>query len=297
MENCSITVEDLCQKIKLPLEVQKRISDILISKSFDDFIEDNWNECVGLSSAETSSITYKELNKKILSFSNSDASLAGFYWLSLSLKIAVEITFKSYKLKGISDTVFYDTMGAFSRFVAEHKKSFGCYGFDRAFWTYRQLSGVLFRIGTLEYELCKNEESDVLYQNEVLISKGEKYIYVHIPSDADLKKEASLSSIEDAKSYLKRFFKDFSDCKFFTETWLLSPSLNQLLNSSSKILQFQNLFNICSVSPEREDYIEWVFKTVEKNPQNWKEETSLQRSMKKFILEGGKVGVASGVLK
>ena len=56
-----------------------------------------------------------------------------------------------YDRLGISKTIYLDTMAAFSRFVREHMESYGAYGFDRGFWTVRQVSGTLFRIGQLEY--------------------------------------------------------------------------------------------------------------------------------------------------
>ena len=70
----------------------------------------------------------------------------------------------------ISEEIYIETMKCFSRFVREHKVSYGVYGFDRGFWTPHQIEGKLFRIGELEYQ----------------IDDEEKVISIHIPSDADL---------------------------------------------------------------------------------------------------------------
>ena len=51
-------------------------------------------------------------------------------------------------------------MSCFTRFVNEYKESFNKYGFDRGFWTYRQLAMLLFKVGILEYEI---DEKNVNY--------------------------------------------------------------------------------------------------------------------------------------
>jgi hypothetical protein len=81
-------------------------------------------------------------------------------------------TEKQYELLGIDHLIFVDTFKCFSRFINEHKISYGEYGFDRGFWVGRQLSCLLFRLGELEFELSTLED-------KLAIS-------IHIPSDCDL---------------------------------------------------------------------------------------------------------------
>lgn len=75
----------------------------------------------------------------------------GLKMLLCMLRAAV-YSYEKYKIKGISDQIFSDTMKCFTRFVNEHKVSYGYYGFDRDFWTGEQLSLLLFRLGELEFE-------------------------------------------------------------------------------------------------------------------------------------------------
>lgn len=91
----------------------------------------------------------------------------GFGELAAQLQCALK-TRETYRF---SEEIFVETMKCFTRFVTEHLESYGRYGFDRGFWTVRQLSGVLFRIGELEYEI------------------REDAIHLHIPSDAVLEPE------------------------------------------------------------------------------------------------------------
>ena len=189
--------------------------------------------------------------------------------------------------KDIPEEIWLDTMKCFSRFVKEHHRSLGCYGFDRGFWTTRQIGAKLFRIGQLEYELLRED--------------GECVISLHIPSDTNMDAVLLDESVQQARQFLNAFFPDWEDAPMVCESWLLSPALLPLLPESSRIRQFQEAFAITSADPEPMDVLEWVFKLTESQqkttaPQALPEDTSLQRSLKAFLLNGGKVGTARGTL-
>ena len=188
-----------------------------------------------------------------------------------------------YRRKGIPDGVFIDTMKCFSRFVREHAESYGSYGFDRGFWVGRQLSLLLFRVGALEYELAEYE--------------GAKAISIHIPSDADLSPQALDRSVADAKAFFRKYYPDYGEAVRFCSSWLLSPALKKLLPENSKIIGFQNRFRIVSVDETPESYKQWVFKNKNLAAEDFPEDTSLQRAMKRFVLSGGKVGEAEGIYR
>lgn len=194
----------------------------------------------------------------------------GFGTLSAHLQCALK-TWEIYREKGISGDIFTDTMKCFTRFVAEHMESYGRYGFDRAFWTVRQLSAVLFRIGELEYELL------------------EDCISLHIPSDARLEPELLRRSWLEARRLL-------GEGPMECESWLLSPTLAELLPPDSRILGFQRAFQIEPLGPDRE-FRQWVFKNPDLPDEALPEDTTLQRRLKHFLLSGGAFYNARGVLK
>lgn len=94
--------------------------------------------------------------------------------LACSLLCACK-AYKEYQKKGISDTVYFETMKCFTRFIDETQKRTGRLAFDRGWWTYRQISMQLFRIGELEYEFVEYE--------------GRPALSIHIPSDAHFSRE------------------------------------------------------------------------------------------------------------
>ncbi len=191
--------------------------------------------------------------------------------------------FDKYQEKHIKETIYIDTMKCFTRFIEECKKKNGRMFFDRNWWTYRQISMSLFRIGELEYEFEEYE--------------GENVIAIHIPSDANLSKEAVDTSMKQAKIFFQTYYSDYKYEKYTCSSWLMSPILKPLLSEKSNILSFQNRFNIIQENKEDKGYIEWLFQVpIDTNYKNLPAETDLQKKVKKLLLNGGTVGSAYGII-
>lgn len=195
----------------------------------------------------------------------------GFKMLTCMLHCALEC-WEAYQKTGLSDEIFIDTMACFTRFTNEHFISYGCYGFDRAFWTVRQVSGKLFRIGQLEYEL--------------LTEDGKNVVSLHIPSDADLRLPLLRQSYDAAKVLIDQRFPDFAGVPYVCGSWLLSPNLKDLLPAHSRILAFQRSFDV-QKTYSGEEFKEWVYKRTDIPNADLPENTSLQRNLKAFLLSGG----------
>ena len=210
------------------------------------------------------------------------ADEGGYKILSAMLEAAL-LSRQEYARRGISEDVYFATMGCFPRFIREHKESFGFYGFDRWWWTGHQTSLMLFRLGALEYELCTDG--------------GKKFVSIHIPSDADLSSDAVDASLLSAAAFVKKFFPEYAGGEFECKSWLLSPSLGELLPSDSNINRFRTRFEILEFNEEANDCMIWVFKNASLSKEELPENTTLQRNMKAFLLRGGKVGAARGVIR
>lgn len=193
----------------------------------------------------------------------------GFGTLAAHLQCALK-THEIYCQRGIPHRIFTETMKCFTRFVTEHLVSYGRYGFDRDFWTVRQLSAVLFRIGELEYELAEDT------------------IHLHIPSDAVLERPRLRASWEASRAML-------GDGEMVCHSWLLSPDLPGLLGDSSRIVDFQRNFAIHSPEPG-DSFRQWVFKDPNLPNEALPETTTLQRRLKAFVLAGNVFRDARGRL-
>lgn len=268
-----MNLSELCNGINLQKEMVEKV--LAVSQSFS--IETVEQQLKKLMDIETAQSAYEYLMTTL----PDDAEHVKL--LLCNLECARRIHEK-YQEKGITDQVFFDTMKCFTRFIDECQKKTGSIAFDRGFWTYRQVSMNLFRIGELEYELTSND--------------GEKVISVHIPSDANFSDDMVGQSLQTAKEFMKQFFPEYAACKYICESWLLSPKLGELLNESSNIVKFQNRFEVIRVNLQEKDFIEWLFQApIDTDYSELKEETSLQRKVKNALLKGENIGTGYGVMK
>lgn len=208
--------------------------------------------------------------------------IGGFKRLCCMLRCALNAR-DTYDRIGISEQIYIDSMAAFSRFVREHRESYGTYGFDRGFWTTRQVSCKLFRIGQLEYELT-------ILNNQPIVS-------LHIPTDVDMRPDILQPSIKYGLSELYRLFPEYVGKPVYCHSWLISPQLKELLPENSNILRFQEMFDIEPEATPGNDVLLWVFKNPKLPKEDYPENTSLQRKLKRFFLDGGQFLEGKGYLR
>ena len=265
------TIWEICTMIEMPQEVRKELEllkgqTVLQKVKTERLVEK-------LADPDQWKTVWKKIQEKIKPDEN------GFKMLFCMLE-AAGYSYEKYQKGGISEKIFTETMKCFTRFVEEHLESFGNYAFDRDFWTGRQLSLQLFRIGELEYE--KKEEGE---------------ISMHIPSDADLSAGKCVKSIEEARKFFQEYDPAYAEVPYTCTSWLLSPALKELLPENSRILQFQELFSVREVDRTSDEFLQWVYKRKDIPLEELPENTSLQRKMKEYLRKGGQIGEGAGVLK
>lgn len=265
----------LAKKIQMPEEVIARI--VMISQQIDDTF--GMEAISKLFSKETWSSGLKEL-KELL-----EDDPDGMKMLTMMLR-AAKISGEKYEEVGIGEDIFVETMKCFSRFVKESMARGGKYYFNREWWTTRQLSLLLYRIGELEYELVEKN--------------GKKSIYLHIPSDTDMDLLKLRASYEEARQFLQKYFPAYGTLPMRCESWLMSPALKELLPETSNIIRFQQNFKVEEIYPDEKDYAEWVYNiegdVTGMDMMKLPEKTALQKNMKHYLLNGGTVGTALATL-
>jgi len=262
----------LCQDIDIPQEISCEIASF--AETFDitpvaHFVEDL---CLADKAEKANDAINAHLN--VLG-----GDPRGIGILTMHLTAALKSR-ALYAQKGISDQIFIDTMKCFSRFIGEHRVQFDHYGFNRSFWTWRQPALLIFRLGTLEFEI------------KVLDSKN--VLSVHIPSNAVMTREGLDASYQWAKKFFAEYYHDFDYEHMYCGTWLLAPMLKELLPEGSKILNFMDDYEIFKTNPDSQGFMRWVYKKTYPDLSSLPEDTSLQRTIKQHLLAGGKIGDASG---
>lgn len=257
-----MTVNEICKKIKAPKEMHKYIGQWLVPKSVLRKLTD----------ISTAADGYAEI-KNLLG--NDPNGLKMF----ACMMEAATITYEKYRELGIDEKIFSDTISCFTRFTAEHLASYGKIGFDRGFWTYHQLSCVLFRIGELEYE----------YRDD------ERTVHLHIPSGSDISMSKCKSSLKNFKEFTTKYFQN-KNYPIVCGSWLVSPALKELLPEDSKIIKFQQCFEIIKWDKAEIEFLQWVYGRKDMAYSDLPETTSLQRKMKAHLINGGAIGSAKGRL-
>lgn len=206
---------------------------------------------------------------------------------------AVCRTEKRYRREDIPAEVFSSTMDCFRRFLEETHARIGQWAFDRGFWTWRQTGGLLFRLGTLEFEYRRIRPGT----RPAGLEAEAPVLSVHIPSDAVLGRE----ELDESYSTAQQFFSQEKLCPWgkpkavVCGSWLLAPALNGLLPENSGIRRFAGDYRLYDADEEDQEFYEWLFggcKPMEELP----ERTSLQRAVKDYLAAGGRLGMARGIL-
>jgi len=263
---------ELFRLLEIPDEVEKKlvnygsnrnvqISDVVINKILQ---RSKWDEGI------------KELQELL------DEDTDGIKILWELLNIINNYSYGEYAKRNISNNIFVDTMKFCTRFLHEHYQTFHTYKFVWAWWFPRQISLNEYRIGALEYEFIDVEEREIA---------------IHIPSDANLQKWSVDQSIKNFNDFREKYYPKWKNVKMTCDTWMLMPELKELLGKNSNIVSFQNLFEIDTIDYAATWYMDWIFPGNKNIDELLPERTTLQRNIKKYLLDGKKFGVAKGHLK
>ena len=153
----------------------------------------------------------------------------------------------------------------------------------------------LFKLGRLQFQFykCNNK---LLDYSLFPFDYGEKVVYVHIPQGEKLIYAECVNSLKNAKRFFGEYFRIMILIISFCESWLLYGENWQFMNSSSNILQFSTLFDLVYSVEDDRQAIERIFGKRKIIKSKYEEKTTLQRSAKRFMQNGGKLGVGIGIL-
>lgn len=211
--------------------------------------------------------------------------------LAVTLQCAVKLKAK-YSEYGISDSIYYATMSDIKIWC----ENCGNKGLHNYGWLKNHVSFELFRLGRLQFQLYECKNRTLLY-NKLPFSYGEKLIYVHIPQGEKLIKEDCINAFKTANRFFEKYFPDYNYRYYFSESWLLYDNNKEFMSSDSNILAFSTLFTHCYSVKIDKQAIERIFGKRQLMKKNYPEKTSLQKSSKKYMLNGGKLGVGVAVVK
>lgn len=163
----------------------------------------------------------------------------------------------------------------------------------------------LFKLHTLRfqrfpmnYKEMERQGEDRLNLSETIKARfpeGSPLLNTHIETGTDLSDDSVEKSLILARSFFSEFFPDFHPQGFITRTWLLHPSLKELIPPETKILKFAARFEILGLSNNYTQALLRIYgssniKTIRKLEKN----TSLEKSAYKIYKD---LGVGIGFIK
>lgn len=216
--------------------------------------------------------------------------------LAAALK-ASEFTFERYSDKGISESVFYDTMSDIGIWCRANENK----GLKNYNWIKNHVSFELFKLGRLQFQIYKCKNASLNYA-KLPFKFGDYVIYVHIPACGKLDIDECKTSLQKAVRFFNQYFPELRWEYFFCESWLLYDKNSEFMDNNSNIIKFSQLFDLSySVYLENQTFERVfgmnkpvIFKSqIKLLPEN----TSLQKSAKEYKLHKGHFGIGIGTIK
>ena len=211
--------------------------------------------------------------------------------LAVALLYSVEFTYPKYQKAVISDEIYFETMKDIAVWCENNNNK----GLKNLPWIKNHLNFELFKLGRLQFQIYKCDNRTLNY-DLLPFNFGENLIYVHISQGEKLDYAECVNSLKNAKRFFCEYFPNYDFDYFFCESWLLYGENWQFMNSSSNILQFSTLFDLVYSFDDDRQAIERIFGKRQLIKSKYQENTALQRSAKRFMQNGGKLGEGIGIL-
>ena len=202
-----------------------------------------------------------------------------------------------YRLRGISDRIWFDSMSDLKWKLWECKAVKGIWGSFVAGWFPGFFNLTRFALGRLQFEIVAFDGE--YEKNGKALKKGDKVINVHIPRTlTPLDKE----SRDDAYAQAAEFFRNMTDgapIAFVCSSWLLYPEAEKILPAHSNIRGFMADYDIIRSKTNGEGEYGDMWRLFDMDFtgdfNDYPEDSSLRRAYKKFLLDGNRTGSGYGV--
>ena len=124
---------------------------------------------------------------------------------------------------------------------------------------------------------------------------GDDIISVHIPQGAKVDAETVSEAYKKAQDFFERFYPERHIKAFYCRSWLMDPSLAEILREGSNILSFQRFFGRYPVKSSGKEVFSFVYPFSFENYAALPETTSLMRNLKKRYIENNPIYVYAGI--
>lgn len=215
-------------------------------------------------------------------------------WLSGVLGAAPTVA-GYMRQQGIGEPVIGASLADVGRHLRLQHRNTGQVGFDAPIWMLAALSGSLYQLDRLQFDLRRRRSAE----SDLPADLGEWVLDVHIPEAGPLTPQGVASCMDLAVAFFGKHFPDRPVRAAVCASWLLDPYLGRHLSPTSNMVSFQRLFT--PFGEPRDDQLDAVYFTFGQrsleNLDRLPRRSSLQRLVLARLERGDRWQVVQGYLE
>ena len=190
--------------------------------------------------------------------------------------------------RGVPEDVSAATLADLGQQVHVHRLTYGEFGLHTHWWVNLVWSGFLFRLGRLQFNLGLERPEGA----------AEWVLSTHIPEGGPLSPASVDESFAAATAFFATHFPDYPTRWFHCRSWLLDPTLSELLPETN-LAAFQRRWTLYGpAEPGVEDLLFFVFqRRGQVDPASLPTDTALRRMAADRLVRGAGWGVYNGRLR
>ena len=190
--------------------------------------------------------------------------------------------------RGVPEDVSAATLADLGQQVHVHRLTFGEFGLHTQGWLNLVWSGFLYRLGRLQFNIALELQPE---------GETEWVLSTHIPMSGPLPPPSVGESFASATAFFAAHFPDYPTRWFHCRSWLLDPTLSELLPQSN-LAAFQRRWTLYGpAEPGVEDLLFFVFqRRGQVDPASLPTDTALRRMAAERLTGGRGWDVLNGRL-
>lgn len=138
----------------------------------------------------------------------------------------------------------------------------------------------------IDSRVAQERKSYLKTEWECILQPGDQCLSLHIPKKADISPENMGKAVASARKIVKERYPEYTGVAVFGSSWILDPKLKELLGENSKISKLINMFYKYPQKCGGNGVFGYVFPKSYEKLESLPEETSLQRKLKQYYLDG-----------
>ena len=128
-----------------------------------------------------------------------------------------------------------------------------------------------------------------------IYSPGDHFVSVHIPRNSKIDDENRHRSYDAAKVLFAELYPEFHPVMMHGATWIFDPKIEEILGERSNLVGFKHDFSCYPIVSPGTEVVRFVFFGKYSAPEEYPEDTRLQREVKSYLLAGNKIHAYGGV--